>query len=79
MQSGWAVMLVALASGELRGEAVEPIGRGALEVIRISHLSYEKQKAAERLVWTVLSNVLLLKAAFKGRAYYANLTKACAA
>ena len=27
-QSGWAVMLVALASGEPRREAIEPVGEG---------------------------------------------------
>jgi hypothetical protein len=79
-QSGWAVMLVGLASGEPRREAVEPVGEGRFEVIRIRRPSYKKQRLAEWLVWTILSYVLLLKAPFKGRArYYINLTKACAA
>jgi hypothetical protein len=53
-QSGWAVMLVGLASGEPRREAVESFGEGALE-FGYGRPSYEKQRLAERLVWTNLS------------------------
>ena len=62
--SGWAVTLVGLTSGEPRREAAEPIGEGTLEVIRIRRPTYEKQRLAERLVWTIVSNLLLVKAAF---------------
>jgi hypothetical protein len=62
--SGWAVTLVGLTSGEPRREAAEPIGEGALEVIQIRRPTYEKQRLAERLLWTIVSNLLLVKAAF---------------
>ena len=63
-KSGWEVTLVGLTSGEPRREAAEPIGEGTLEVIRIRRPSYEKQRLAKRLVWTIVSNLLLVKAAF---------------
>jgi hypothetical protein len=63
-KSGWEVTLVGLTSGEPCGEAAEPIGEGALEVIRVQRPTYAKQRLAERLVWTILSNLLLVKAAF---------------
>ena len=63
-KSGWEVTLVGLTSGEPRREAAEPIGEGALEVIRIRRPTYAKQRLAERLVWTIVSNLLLVKAAF---------------
>ena len=40
------------------------MGEGSLEVIRIHRRTYKKQKFVARLVWTVVSNVLLLGAAF---------------
>jgi hypothetical protein len=75
-QSGWAVMLVGLASGEPRREPVEPVGEG-----RSRSFGYAAPaiKSKERLVWTILSYVLLLNA-FKGQARYCkNLNKSCAA
>jgi hypothetical protein len=63
-KNGWAVTLVGLTSGEPRHEAAEPIGDGTLEIIRVHRPTYNKQKFASRLVWTVVSNLLLLKAAF---------------
>ena len=62
---GWAVTLVGLTSGPSNRQAAEPIGDGSLEVIRIHRHTYEKQKFVARLVWTVVSNVLLLAAAFR--------------
>src|SRR5262249_25655948 len=62
-ESGRQVTLVGLTTAEPRREA-ETVGEGALEVIRISRPIYHKQRLAERLVWTIVSNVLLLKAAF---------------
>jgi len=63
-RSGWKVTLFGLTSGKAHRESAEPIGEGTLEVIRISRPSYEKQKLAKRLVWTIGSNLLLLRAAF---------------
>ena len=62
---GWAVTLVGLTSGKSRREAVEVVGNGTVEVIRVHRRTYEKQRISLRVVWTVLSNLLLLRAAFK--------------
>jgi hypothetical protein len=62
---GWAVTLVGLTSGKSSCEAAEPIGEGSLEVVRVHRRTYQKQKFVSRLVWTVVSNVLLLGAAFR--------------
>jgi hypothetical protein len=61
---GWAVTLVGLTSGESNCQPAEPIGEGSLEVIRVHRRTYQKQKFASRLVWTILANVMLLGAAF---------------
>src|SRR5262245_13915436 len=63
-KSGWEVTLVGITSGERHHEFGEPIGQGRLEVVRIRRNSYEKQRLAKRLVWTIVSNLLLMKAAF---------------
>src|SRR5262245_21863695 len=63
-KSGWEVTLVGITSGERHHEFGEPIGQGRLEVIRIHRPRYEKQRLAKRLVWTLVSNLLLVKAAF---------------
>jgi hypothetical protein len=60
---GWTVALVGLTSGNSHREAAEKVGQGALEVMRVHRPTYKKQNFASRLVWTVLSNVLLLRAA----------------
>jgi hypothetical protein len=62
---GWAVTLVGLTSGQSRRENRVAIGAGSLEVLRIHRRTYEKQKFMARLVWTVVSNLLLLGAAYK--------------
>jgi hypothetical protein len=62
---GWAVTLVGLTSGSSSRQAAEAVGDGSLEVIRIHRHTYKKQKFLVRLVWTVVSNVLLLAAAFR--------------
>jgi hypothetical protein len=61
---GWAVTLVGLTSGRSRREGTEAVGQGTLEVIRLHRRTYKKQKFGSRLIWTVLSNLLLLRAAF---------------
>src|SRR5262245_49097129 len=63
-RNGWEVTLVGLTSGEARRDPPESVEQGALEVIRVRRPTYEKQRLAGRLVWTVVSNLLLLKAAF---------------
>src|SRR5262245_51578629 len=64
-RSGWEVTLVGLTIGELRHDPAESVEEGTLEVIRVRRSTYEKQKLAERLVWTIVSNLVLLKAAFR--------------
>src|SRR4029079_6611495 len=64
-REGWAVTLVGLTSGKASCQAVEPVGEGSLEVIRVHRRSYKKQKFVSRLVWTVVSNLLLLGSAFR--------------
>src|SRR5262245_28820296 len=63
-REGWAVTLVGLTSGPSNRQAAEVVGDGSLEVIRVHRHTYKKQKFVARLVWTVVSNVLLLAAAF---------------
>jgi hypothetical protein len=62
--NGWAVTLVGLTSGKSNCQPAEPIGEGSLEVVRVHRRTYQKQKFASRLVWTILANVVLLGAAF---------------
>jgi hypothetical protein len=62
---GWAVTLVGLTSGSSTRQAAEVVGDGSLEVIRTHRHAYNKQKFVARLVWTMVSNVLLLAAAFR--------------
>jgi hypothetical protein len=62
---GWAVTLVGLTSGQSTRRSAERVGNGTLEVIRIHRRTYQRHKFASRLVWTVLSNVILLAAAFR--------------
>ena len=60
---GWAVTLVGLTSGKATHQSAKPVGDGSLEVIRVHRRTYQKQKFASRLAWTVASNILLLGAA----------------
>src|SRR5262249_33107776 len=62
---GWMVTLVGLTSGPSSRQAVEPVGNGSLEVVRIHRHTYKKQKFVARLVWTVVANILLLSGAFR--------------
>jgi hypothetical protein len=63
-REGWAVTLVGLTSGVSSHQAAEPVGEGSIEVVRVHRHIYQKHKFVLRLVWTVVSNVLLLVAAF---------------
>jgi hypothetical protein len=62
---GWAVTLVGLTSGPSNRQPAEAVGDGSLEVFRIHRRTYKKQKFLARLIWTVVSNILLLSAAFR--------------
>jgi hypothetical protein len=64
-REGWAVTLVGLTSGPSNRQAAEVVGDGSLEVVRIHRRTYKKQKFLARLIWTVVSNILLLSAAFR--------------
>jgi hypothetical protein len=61
---GWAVTLVGLTSGPSNRQTAEVVGDGSLEMLRIHRRTYKKQKFLARLIWTVVSNILLLRAAF---------------
>src|SRR5262245_32839505 len=63
-REGWAVTLVGLTGGRSNRQPIEPVGDGSLEVLRVHRHTYKKQKFAARLIWTVVSNVTLLAAAF---------------
>ena len=67
-ERGWTVTLVGLTSGQSSRQAAEPIGEGSLEIIRVHRRTYQKQKFVARLIWTVLSNLLLLGAALQRHA-----------
>jgi hypothetical protein len=64
-REGWAVTLVGLTSGPSNRQAAEVVGDGSLEVLRMHRRTYKKQKFLARLIWTVVSNILLLSAAFR--------------
>ena len=53
-----------LPAQQALGKVQSPIGSGSLEIIRIYRRTYQKQKFLARLAWTILSNLLLLRAAF---------------
>jgi hypothetical protein len=61
---GWAVTLVGLTSGRSSRQAAESVGDGSFEVVRVHRPFYQKQNFVARLVWTIISNVLLLGAGF---------------
>ena len=62
---GWAVTLVGLTTGETHRHTAVVAGGGSVEILRVRRSTYKKQKFASRLAWTVVSNVVLLSAAFK--------------
>src|SRR6266516_2700292 len=63
-KEGWAVTLVGLTTDKSKREAAKPVGNGAIEVIRVHRRTYGKHRFTSRVVWTILSNLLLLRAAF---------------
>src|SRR6478735_1555661 len=62
-ERGFAVTLVGLTSEASAREAV-PIGGGSVEIIRVHRRKYQKQRLVERLIWTIGSNLALLRGAF---------------
>src|SRR5262249_31103119 len=62
---GWAVTLVGLSSQESSCEPQSPVGRGSLEIFRVHRRTYQKHKLISRIMWTIVSNISLLIAAFK--------------
>jgi hypothetical protein len=63
-REGWTVTLVGLTSSPSSREAAESAGQDSFEVVRVHRPTYQKQNFAARLIWTILSNILLLGAAF---------------
>ena len=61
---GWAVTLVGLTSDQSSRDAEESVGEGTLAVVQVHRRKYKKEKFFLRVVWTVVSNLLLLRAAF---------------
>src|SRR5207244_132877 len=61
---GWAVTLVGLTSGSSERDLPEAVGPGTVEIVRIHRRALDKRKFVARLLWTVVSNLLLVKAAF---------------
>src|SRR5262249_60072622 len=61
---GWAVTLVGLTSEESILESAKSVGQGTIEIVRVHRPIYDKQRFGARFVWTVVSNLLLLRAAF---------------
>jgi hypothetical protein len=62
--TGWVVTLVGLTTGESCRAGAIAVGQGTVEIIRIHRPVYQKQKLASRVLWTVMSNLLLLLGAF---------------
>ena len=61
---GLAVTLVGLTSGESTLDPAKRVGQGTIEIIRVHRPTYDKQSFRSRIIWTVFSNLLLLRAAF---------------
>jgi hypothetical protein len=64
-REGWDVTLIGLTTRPNNHQTAEAIGQGSLEVLLVHRRSYQKQKFVTRLAWTVISNLMLLIAAFK--------------
>jgi hypothetical protein len=63
-ERGFAVTLVGLTSGPSTREPPIPIGKGSVEIIRVRRPKYQKQRFVDRLIWTIASNLALLRGAF---------------
>ena len=63
-RQGWAVTLVGLTSGKRSCRPAESVGDGSLKIVQIHRGFYKKQNFVSRLIWTIISNLLLLGGAF---------------
>jgi hypothetical protein len=61
---GFAVTLVGLTSEASSRGPAEPVGLGSVEIVRVHRRKYQKQRFVERLIWTMASNLALLRGAF---------------
>lgn len=61
---GFVVTLVGLTSQANSRDLLEPVGDGSLAIVRVHRRKYQKQRFVERLIWTIASNLALLRAAF---------------
>jgi hypothetical protein len=61
---GFAVTLVGLTSRAAIRGPVESVGDGSLEIVQVHRRTYEKHRFIRRLIWTIASNLALLRAAF---------------
>jgi hypothetical protein len=61
---GFAVTLVGLTSGASSRGSAEPVGDGSVEIVRMHRRNYQKQRFVDRLIWTIASNLALLRGAF---------------
>src|SRR6185312_4493819 len=61
---GFAVTLVGLTSGASSRSSPEPVGEGSVEIVRVHRRQYQKRRFVDRLIWTIFSNIALLRAAF---------------
>ena len=62
-KEGWAVTLVGLTSESSAQSGEETIGKDTLTTIRVYRPKYAKERFARRVIWTLISNLLLIKAA----------------
>src|SRR5438874_1155288 len=61
---GFAVTLVGLTSGAASRGSVQPVEGGSVEIVRVHRRKYQKQRFVDRLIWTIASNLALLRGAF---------------
>jgi hypothetical protein len=59
---GVAVTMVCLTGGASSRELAERVGEGSVQIVRVARRKY--QRFVDRLIWTVASNLALLRAAF---------------
>jgi hypothetical protein len=62
---GWAVTLIGLTSGKSTYVPPEPVGSGTVAKVLVHRRKYKKEKLVSRLVWTLASNLLLVRAALR--------------
>jgi hypothetical protein len=62
---GFAVTLVGLASRAAANGPVEQVGEGSVEIVRVQRPTYRKYRFIQRLIWTIVSNLALLRAGFR--------------